>query len=56
MRELLIVLFLLIAKNIYPQNLELVGKVEYYDLRDTGKIYYTEEGKKFDTNMFVTYG
>ena len=37
------------------QNLELVGNVEKYDIKESGRIFYTEDGNNFDVNKFVPY-
>ena len=55
MKKLLIVLLLIISVKSFSQNLELSGKVEWYNLKETGKIFWAEEGKKFDAQQFITY-
>ncbi len=55
MKKLLIVLLLIISVKSFSQNLELFGKVEWHDLKETGKIFWTEEGKNYDAQQFITY-
>lgn len=45
----------LISQQGLTQTLQLKGIVRMYDLKDTGKVYYTPLGQPFDSKKFVTY-
>ncbi len=55
MKKLFALFALFIFQKNYAQNVELQGTVQYYDLQKTGKIYYAEAGKKFNTKDFIEY-
>jgi hypothetical protein len=55
MKKLFTLLLVLTCQLSLAQHVELVGKVDYYSLGETGKIYYTKDGEKFDHKKFVTY-
>jgi hypothetical protein len=51
-----IVILLICFNNFcFAQNLVITGKVDYFQLQKTGKIYYTFPGKPFAENRFVRY-
>lgn len=56
MKKIAFLLLLIVSSKGFSQNLELFGKVESYGLPETGKIYWTEEGKQFDPKKFIPFG
>lgn len=50
-----IFLAFIVPLNLFSQNFIITGKVFSYDIKESGKIFYTELGEKYDKNKFVKY-
>lgn len=55
MKKLLFFLIIIIPFNLFAQDFELMGKVFFYGMQESGKIYFSIDSNNFDKKNFINY-